>query len=205
MCILVALVLTVTHKEARKWVISDHLHPCGVGFPISYCHGEWNSGPSFWTQIQAAVNRRALHGICREGNLKGVVLWKVMAAVVWDKNGFVGTCDSSEQWTLASDTRTLKSECLLSLSSFQKKNVGSVHFHDSAWHTQTCNHWEHHRSSIYGTLTFAVLFSPHTMKCSSLVSFQIVLARTSLGGWWVTAQCLCQWLQRKGSDFAEHD
>jgi hypothetical protein len=137
MCILVALVLTVTHKEARKWVISDHLHPYGVGFPVSYCHGEWNLGPPFLTQIQAAINRRALHGICKEGNLKGVVLWEVMAAVVWDKNGFVGTYDSSEQWTLASCTRTLKSEYLPSLSSFQKKNVGSVCFHDSAWHTHT--------------------------------------------------------------------
>lgn len=45
--ILVALVLTVTPKEARKCVTSDHLHPCGVGFPVSYCHGEWNLGPPF--------------------------------------------------------------------------------------------------------------------------------------------------------------
>jgi hypothetical protein len=117
MCILVALVLIVTNKEARKRVTSDHLHPCGVGLPITGCHGEWNLGPPFWTHIQAAVSRRALHGICKEGNLKGVVLWKVMAVVVWGKKGFVGTCDSSEQWTFASYTRTLNSECLPSLSS----------------------------------------------------------------------------------------
>jgi len=65
------------------------LHPCSVGFPITYCQGEWNLGPPFGTQIEAAVNRKALHGICKEGNLKGVVLWEVMAAVIWDKKGFV--------------------------------------------------------------------------------------------------------------------
>jgi len=163
------------HKEARKWVISDHLHPCGVGFPVSYYHGEWNLGPPFWTQIQAAVNRRALHGICKEGNLKGGVLWEVVAAVVWDKKGFVGTYDSSEQWTLASYTWTLNLNICLHwvhsrrkiLEVFVSMIVPGTHKHATTEniikaaytvfsHSLYCPHWTLWNVNILGPLKYSL-------------------------------------------------